>query len=86
MLERQAERMLSVRARLFLPAVRLVAAVASTVGVFVIWTVPDRLPLVWLLLGFILLCLPGAVATFVIKADDEHRADGKRRVLRSEIE
>lgn len=85
-LERQAERMLSVRARLVLQAIRLVAAVTSTVMVFAIWTVPDRLPFVWMLLGFILLCLPGAVATFVIKADNEHRADGKRRVLRSEME
>jgi hypothetical protein len=47
---------------------------------------PDRLPLLWMLLAFSSFRLPGAVATFVLEADNERRADNQLRVLRSKMD
>lgn len=73
----QLRSMVSVRTRWMLQATRLVAAFVLTIMVVAIWTVPHVLPPVWVIGTFMVLGLPGAVATFVIKADNERRANGR---------
>jgi phosphotransferase system glucose/maltose/N-acetylglucosamine-specific IIC component len=67
--------LLSSRSRKLLQAARLVAALAGTALVVAVWTVPAALNALWMMLAFFVFGLPGAVATFVIKADNERRAN-----------
>ena len=58
-----------------LHAMRLISAVVVTLLVIAIWTVPTKLNLLWLVVLFVLLGLPGSVATLVIMADNQRRTD-----------
>ncbi|MFA5966089.1 MAG: hypothetical protein WC804_18885 [Sphingomonas sp.] len=68
--------LLSARSRRVLQTVRLVTALALTVLVIAIWTIPSALKPWWVLAAFIVFGLPGAVATFMVKADNERRTSG----------
>lgn len=68
--------LLSGQSRRLLQAARFVTALTLTGLVIAIWTIPAVLNPLWVLAAFIVLGLPRAVATFVIKADNQRRTTG----------
>lgn len=55
-------------------------ALALTVLVIAIWTIPTTLK-PWVFAAFIVFGLAGAVATFMVKADNERRTSGSKPSL-----
>ena len=68
--------LLSRKTRRLLQTTRIVTGLVVTGFVVAIWTVPGVLNSFWVMAAFSALGLPGAVATFMVKADKERRTTG----------